>query len=67
MLPDLTTERLHLKSRTVADLDFIAALNAVVKAKPSGAKGKYVQTITVSATMGPGVPVETAAAVKAAS
>lgn len=28
MLPDLTTERLHLKSRTVADLDFIAALNA---------------------------------------
>ena len=44
--------------------NFKAALNAVVKAKPSAAKGKYVVTITLSSTMGPGVPVDTATAVK---
>lgn len=47
--------------------NFIAALGAIVKAKPSGAKGKYIQSITVSATMGPGVPIDTTTAVKAAS
>lgn len=44
--------------------NFKAALSAVVKAKPSAAKGKYVLTITLSSTMGPGVPVDTASAVK---
>ncbi len=33
-------------------------LNALYKAKPSGAKGRYIQRITVSATMGPGVDLE---------
>lgn len=47
--------------------NFRAALGAVVKAKPAGAKGKYVETITISSTMGPGVPVETASAVKLVS
>lgn len=46
--------------------NFRAALSAVVKAKPAGAKGKYVETITLSSTMGPGIPVETTAAVKLA-
>jgi large subunit ribosomal protein L1 len=41
-----------------------AAMDALVKAKPASAKGKYVQSITISATMGPGVPVDTASAVK---
>ena len=46
--------------------NFKAALNAVIKAKPAGAKGKYIETITLSATMGPGIPVDTSQASKLA-
>jgi large subunit ribosomal protein L1 len=46
--------------------NFKAALNAVIKAKPAGAKGKYIETITLSCTMGPGVPVDTNQASKLA-
>jgi large subunit ribosomal protein L1 len=35
-----------------------AFADAVAKAKPSGAKGTYVQRVAVSSTMGPGVKVE---------
>jgi large subunit ribosomal protein L1 len=35
-----------------------ALADAVVKAKPSGSKGTYVQRVAVSSTMGPGVKVE---------
>lgn len=41
------------------------ALSAVVKAKPSTAKGKYIHSITISSTMGPGVHVDVAVATKA--
>src|SRR5579871_2684030 len=33
-------------------------LQAVVKAKPAAAKGKYVRSLTICSTMGPGVPVD---------
>jgi len=36
-------------------------IDAVVKAKPSSSKGVYVQSVYVSSTMGPGVPVDYAA------
>jgi large subunit ribosomal protein L1 len=39
-----------------------ALVDSVVKAKPAAAKGKYVKSITVSSTMGPGVRVDTASA-----
>jgi len=42
--------------------NFDAFLDAIVKARPSGAKGKYVEKIALSSTMGPGVKVDTAAA-----
>jgi large subunit ribosomal protein L1 len=35
-------------------------LSAVIKAKPSAAKGKYVQSVTVCSTMGPGVHLDVA-------
>jgi large subunit ribosomal protein L1 len=49
-------------SFTEGDLkaNFDAFLDAIVKAKPSGAKGKYVQKVAVSSTMGPGVKIDTA-------
>ena len=33
-------------------------LNSVIKAKPSAAKGKYLRSVYVCSTMGPGIPVE---------
>jgi len=39
-----------------------AVVDAIVKAKPSGAKGQYIKSITVTSTMGPGVPVDLKAA-----
>ena len=35
-----------------------AFVDAVVKAKPTGAKGTYLQRVAVSSTMGPGIKVE---------
>ena len=40
--------------------NFDAFLDAVVKAKPTGAKGKYLQKIAVSSSMGPGIKVDVA-------
>jgi large subunit ribosomal protein L1 len=35
-----------------------ALLDSIVRAKPSAAKGKYLRSITVSSTMGPGVKID---------
>ena len=40
--------------------NFDAFLDAIVKARPSGAKGKYVKKVALSSSMGPGVKVDTA-------
>lgn len=37
--------------------NFNALMDAVVKAKPAAAKGQYIKSVTLSATMGPGVKV----------
>ena len=38
--------------------NYAAALDEVLRLKPSAAKGRYVKKATISATMGPGVPVD---------
>ena len=38
-----------------------ALINALVRAKPSTAKGTYVRSITISSTMGPGFKIDTGA------
>ena len=35
-----------------------ALLDSIIKAKPAAAKGKYLRSITVSSTMGPGVKID---------
>ena len=40
--------------------NFDALVDAVVKAKPSGAKGKYLKKVAVSSSMGPGIKVDPA-------
>jgi large subunit ribosomal protein L1 len=40
--------------------NFDALVDAIVKAKPSGAKGKYVRKVAISSTMGPGIKIDTA-------
>ena len=35
-----------------------AALDAVVRAKPTAAKGQYIRSITVTSTMGPGLKLD---------
>lgn len=39
--------------------NFDAFVDAIVKAKPSGSKGKYVRKISVTSTMGPGLKIDT--------
>jgi large subunit ribosomal protein L1 len=46
--PEHLTDNLH------------AFMEAIVKARPAAAKGHYVRSVTVSSTMGPGVPVDPA-------
>jgi large subunit ribosomal protein L1 len=38
--------------------NYAAALDEVLRAKPSSAKGKYLRKVTFSTTMGPGIPVD---------
>jgi large subunit ribosomal protein L1 len=40
--------------------NFRAFTDAIVKAKPAGAKGKYVKKVSLTSTMGPGLKIDTA-------
>jgi large subunit ribosomal protein L1 len=37
-----------------------ALVSSIVRAKPAAAKGKYLKSVTLSSTMGPGVRIDTA-------
>ena len=40
--------------------NFNVLMNAIIKAKPSAAKGQYLRSVTVASTMGPGVKINPA-------
>jgi large subunit ribosomal protein L1 len=42
-------------------------VDAINRAKPSGAKGQYLRTLTIAATMGPGIRVDVPAVLAAAN
>jgi large subunit ribosomal protein L1 len=41
--------------------NYAAAIEEVVRLKPAAAKGRYVRKVTVTTTMGPGIPVDPSA------
>jgi large subunit ribosomal protein L1 len=38
----------------------MAIVDSVIKAKPASSKGRYLKSVTLSSTMGPGIPLDTA-------
>ena len=40
--------------------NFYTIMDAIIKAKPSSAKGQYMKSVTIASTMGPGIKVSTA-------
>jgi large subunit ribosomal protein L1 len=36
----------------------LALIEAILRAKPASAKGNYLRSLTVSSTMGPGIPID---------
>ena len=45
-------------SYTLTTENIKAFADAVIKAKPTGAKGNYVKRVAISSTMGPGVKID---------
>jgi large subunit ribosomal protein L1 len=39
--------------------NYQTVLDEIIRAKPAAAKGRYIRSITLTQTMGPGIPVDT--------
>ena len=58
------TANLHIPigKKSFADQNLMenmaAAMDAIVRAKPTGAKGNYIQSVTLATTMGPGIKLD---------
>jgi large subunit ribosomal protein L1 len=39
--------------------NYLAAVDELLRAKPSAAKGKYIKSLTLTTTMGPGLRIDT--------
>jgi large subunit ribosomal protein L1 len=40
--------------------NFLAIMDEIIRAKPAAAKGRYVRSVTISSTMGPGIRIDPA-------
>ncbi len=58
--------KISFEQRQIVE-NVLALIDAINKAKPSGAKGTYVRSITVTSTMGPGIPLDVAPALAASA
>jgi len=38
--------------------NYLAVVDEILKAKPSSAKGRYIRSLVVSTTMGPGIRID---------
>jgi large subunit ribosomal protein L1 len=38
--------------------NYLAVVDEIIRAKPSAAKGRYLRTVTISSTMGPGIRID---------
>jgi large subunit ribosomal protein L1 len=38
--------------------NYLAVIDEIIRAKPSAAKGRYLRTVTISSTMGPGIRID---------
>ena len=50
--------RVSFGQEKLAD-NFKTLMDAIVKAKPSASKGQYLKSVVITATMGPGIKVNT--------
>ncbi len=58
--------KISFETQQIID-NVLSLIDAINKAKPSGAKGTYVKSITVTSTMGPGIPLDVAPALAAST
>jgi large subunit ribosomal protein L1 len=49
--------KLSFDERTLLE-NYAALIDEIVRAKPAAAKGRYLQTVTITTTMGPGVKID---------
>jgi large subunit ribosomal protein L1 len=40
--------------------NYLAVVDEILRAKPAGAKGRYIRSVTISTTMGPGIRIDPA-------
>ncbi len=53
----ITIGKTSFEERALLD-NYSTLLEEIIRAKPSGAKGRYIKSITLTSTMGPGVKVD---------
>jgi large subunit ribosomal protein L1 len=51
--------KLDFEERALLE-NYAALIDEIMRAKPSAAKGRYIKTVTLTSTMGPGIHVDPA-------